>query len=417
MLLLACPSWAAEVGDDPRVAEAARLFAQQDFERLQPLIEALRAVPEPHLEMLFISGMLYAQAGRFDQATQEFRLMLARDPSLVRPRLELALALQKAGDRQGAKYHYEQVLAADLPEPVVRNVHRQLFDIREREPSVRMSLELSSDSNPKLATQNRIVDIGGRSYALNENSRAEQVRGVAGTADAHWPLPSDPNWFAHAYGEIYEYPGGALDSQYVQAALGKRSEWGQHHVSLELGGHAYWRHGDKQYDGGTARGAGFLRLSPQLALTGEVSLKTLSYPDLPYLSGSMSYLGGTAMYVPQPALRWELGASVTRYKAREAAYTYTQPSVTARLVREWQGGWITGVRAQALVADFDAPDPFFGEARHDRETRVEFDLLNRKLKWWSFSPRLLVGYARRDSNLALYDYRRAYGRIGLTREF
>lgn len=417
MALLACTSWAMAAGDDPRVAEAGRLFAQQDYIRLQPLIETLRDVPEPHLEVLFISGRLHMQAGRFDRAAQEFRLMLARDPSLVRPRLELALALQEAGDRQGAKYHYEQVLAGELPAPVLRNIHRRLLDIREREPSVRLTLELSSDSNPKQATQSRVVNIGGRAYVLDENSHAERVSGVAGTADVHWPLPGDPNWFAHVYGELYDYPGRAVDSQYVQAALGKRSEWGQHHVSFELGGHTYRRHGDKQYDGGTVRGTGFLRLLPKLALTGEVSLKTLNYPDLPYLTGSMSSLSATAIHVPEPARRWELGAGVTRYRAREAAYTYTQPSMTARLVQEWQGGWITGVRTQVLFTDFGAPDPFFGEARHEKEIRLEFDVLNRKLKWWSFSPRFLVGYASRDSNLALYDFKRAYGRIGLTREF
>lgn len=86
-------------------------------------------------------------------------------------------------------------------------------------------------------------------------------------------------------------------------------------------------------------------------------------------------------------------------------------------MRAWQGGWITGVKAQALLAEFAAPDPFFGAARRDREGRLEFDVLNRKLQWWSFSPRLLVGYTWRDSNLELCDYKRAYARIGLTREF
>lgn len=420
-LLVICPAWAFASGHargDPRVAEAARMFAQQeDRARLQALIDVLRAIPEPHMEVLFISGMLHAQNGQYDLAVEAFRLMLARDPALIRPRLELALALQNAGDRQGAKYHYEQALAAELPETVRRNIYRQLFDIRERQPSARLTLEMSSDSNPKQATQNRVVEIGGRPYVLNENSRAETVWGVAGTADVHWPLASDPTWFAHAYGEMYEYPGRAVDSQYLQAALGKRFEWGLHHAALEVGGHAFHREEGNRYTGATTRGTGFLRLAPQLALTTEVSWKALNYPELPYLTGSMIYAGGTGIYVPSPSQRWEFGAGVTRYRTREAAYAYTQPGVTARFMQEWAGGWITGVRLQALHAAFDAPDPFFGKAREDRELRLEFDVLNRKLKWWSFSPRLMVGYARRDSNLPLYDYKRAYVRIGLTREF
>lgn len=407
----------ATVDADPRVNEASRLFAQQNYADLQPLIDSLRAAPEPHQEVLFISGMLHARAGRFDLAAREFRLMLARDPSLVRPRLELALALQQSGDRQGAKYHYEQVLAMDLPTPVMRNIYRQLFDIQEREPSVRLTLELSSDSNPKQATQNRVVNIGGRPYTLNENSRAEQVWGIAATADVHLPITYDPTWFVHAYGEMYEYPGRTVDSRYTQATVGKRLEWGQHHMAIEVGGHANWRQGERQYTGATAQGTGFLRLSPHLALSGEVVLKTLDYPDLPYLTGTMRYMGAIGTYVPMSTQRWDFGLGINQYQAKEAAYTYLQPSMTARYMREWPGGWITGAKVQMLNARFDAPDPFFGETRRDKERRIEFDILNRKLKWWSFSPRLMVGYAQRDSNLTLYDYRRTYTRIGLTREF
>lgn len=203
----------------------------------------------------------------------------------------------------------------------------------------------------------------------------------------------------------------------AQAAAGKRVEWGQHHVALELGGHAYRRTGGNQYDGGTARATGFLRLSPRTALTAEVSAKTLSYAELPYLTGSMRTLGTTAIHVPEPTRRWEAGLGFTRYQATEAAYTYNQPSATVRAVQEWAGGWISGLRMQALVAAFAASDPFFGEIRRDREIRIEFDLLNRKLKWWSMSPRLLIGFVRRESNLDLYDYKRSYARIGLTREF
>lgn len=69
------------------------------------------------------------------------------------------------------------------------------------------------------------------------------------------------------------------------------------------------------------------------------------------------------------------------------------------------------------MADYAAPDPFFGETRHDKEGRVEIDLLNRKLKLWAFSPKLLMGYVKRSSNLDLYSYDRAYLRVGLSTEF
>ena len=72
---------------------------------------------------------------------------------------------------------------------------------------------------------------------------------------------------------------------------------------------------------------------------------------------------------------------------------------------------------QGLIATHDAPDPLFGETRRDKEVRVEVDVLNRKLKFWSFSHKLLMGIVKRESNLDLYSYDRVYVRAGLNTEF
>lgn len=74
---------------DARLIEAGRLFEQGRDEELGRLLEPLLAETEPHLEALFISGMLHAREGRDQDAADAFRRMLVRDPRLIRPRLEL----------------------------------------------------------------------------------------------------------------------------------------------------------------------------------------------------------------------------------------------------------------------------------------------------------------------------------------
>jgi outer membrane protein len=325
--------------------------------------------------------------------------------------------LQKSGDRQAAKYHYQQVLAANLPDSVKRNVYQQLGDIRERLPSLRLSLDLVSDSNPKQSTNSRVVKIGGKSYTLNDAGSAKSVIGLLVTADASLPLPSNPSWYAHAYGEAYEYPGRELDLLYGEASVGKRFDYSEHSLALEAGmfGSTYQ---DKQlYTGILARSNVFMRPLPKLALVLDASIKSYDYKNLTYLSGNLVSIGFTNIYVPSPTQRWDFGANIAQYSADEAAYSYTQPGLSARFLQEWAGGWITGARLQGLVANYDAPDPFFGETRHDKEARVELDVLNRKLKLWAFSPKLLVGFVKRNSSLDLYSYDRAYVRAGLSTEF
>ena len=400
-----------------RIAEAEALFTAQKIAELKPLLATLHAQTPPHLAVLFLSGMVANLEGDYATASSEFRAMLARDPSLVRPRLELALALQKSGDRQAAKYHYEQVLAANLPDAVKRNVYKQLGDIRERLPSLRLSLNLVSDSNPKQSTNSRVVIIGGRPFTINDAGSAKAETGLLVTADASMPLPSNPSWYAHAYGEAYEYPGRELDLLYGEVSIGKRFDFGEHSASLEAGAHgAIYQH-QALYNGLLARGSVFMRPLPKLALLLDGSVKSYDYPSLTYLSGNLTSLGITSIYMPAPTQRWDLGANIAYYHADEAAYSSTQPGLSARFLQEWSGGWITGLRLQGLVADYDAPDPFFGETRHDKEGRIELDVLNRKIKLWAYSPRLLLGYVKRSSSIDLYTYDRTYVRIGLSTEF
>jgi tetratricopeptide (TPR) repeat protein len=414
---LAKPDEAVNQQADSRITQLESLFATQKLEELKPLLTTLRAEKQPHLAVLFISGMLASQEGDYKTAADEFRAMLTRDPNLIRPRLELALALQKAGDRQSAKYHYEQALAGNIPDEVRRTIYRQLGDIRERLPSVRLSLDMVSDSNPKQATNSRVITIGGLPYTLNDSSKAKTEYGLALSADVHWPLPADPTWYAHAYTEINEYAQRDLDSIYGQVTVGKRLYFGQNNLSAEVGGHVSSYQDRKQYDGLQARGTGFMRISPKLGVTSVLGYKTYNYERLPYLDGNMKSVNVTGIYIPQATQRLELGAGFSRYLAQEDAYTYNQPSLSARFMQEWQGGWLTGARIQGLVAGYAAPDPFFGITRHEKEVRVELDVLNRKLKFLAFSPKLLLGYVQRDSNLELYSYQRWYGRVGLSTEF
>lgn len=399
------------------LAKAQAFLLADDYPALDVLLAPLLAMPEPPLEALFLSGMAAAQRGEYSLAADRYRAMLARDPALIRPRLELALVLQKSGGRESAKYHYEQVLSAPLPDAVKWNIYRQLGDIRARSPSLRLTFELASDTNPQQTTSSKVVMIGGLPYTLSDTNQGQLKWGVATTAELTYPLPGDPTWFAQAYGLTYEYPGRDLDSLYGQASLGKRFESGNDEITVSAGAHVSAYQDRRQYSGWLARATGQWVMTPNLAWFGEAQVKTYRYQATPFLDGTLGSLGVSAVHIPSPARRYEWGVSMAHYAVAESAYAYWQPSVNARVSQEWTGGWISGVRVQALQSAYQAADPFFGVARKDTEGRVEVDLLNRKLRWLGFSPQLMVGYVKRDSNLELYRYDRVYSRIGLSTSY
>ena len=68
-------------------------------------------------------------------------------------------------------------------------------------------------------------------------------------------------------------------------------------------------------------------------------------------------------------------------------------------------------------ARYEDEDPFFRETRRDHETRLEIDVLNRRLRIWKLTPRLHLGVVDHRSSNDFYAYRRGYFRVGMTGEF
>ena len=84
---------------------------------------------------------------------------------------------------------------------------------------------------------------------------------------------------------------------------------------------------------------------------------------------------------------------------------------------EWPGGWITGLRVHSAKVQFEQRDPLFDVLRRDTERGVEFDVINRRWSWQGFTPQLVYGVKRHDSNLELYSFDRRYVRLGVSKQF
>jgi outer membrane protein len=407
----------SEPATEEEIAQATRLLESGRIDEAQAIVSRLRAVPDPHLQVLFLSGALYFIKGRYRDAAEEFRLMLARDPTLVRPRLELARALFMAREYNAARYHFEQVLASPLPDIVRANILSYLTLIRERVPSFVFSFDIVSDSNPKQATSSSIVEIGGQLYQLNQSARAERAIGALVTAQGKVPLPSDPSWFARGYVEHYDYPGGDLDQGYGQLLGGKHIDLGPHGLDFEGGAHLATYAGHTLYQGATWRVSDFIRVGQTYALNLAAEARDLRYEDFPFLSG-WQYVGSAEVrHAITPASSVFFGLTYIRGLAAEDPYGFVGYGINVRYTHEFKGGWIGSVFYQYSWYGFQGVDPFFGEVRVDSDNRAELSVTNRYLSYKGFAPRLTVGMDDRRSNIELYSFHRVYVRVGVVTEF
>jgi len=402
---------------EQRIAQASVLLENGRVAEAQAIVDQLRAAPNPDLQVLFLSGALQFIGGRFDEAADEFRLMLARDPSLLRPRLELARALYMAKQYETARYHFEQTLSSPLPEQVRKNILGYLDAIREHLPTFSFSFDLVSDSNPKQATSTKVVQIGNLLFQLDDDARAQEAHGVLFTAQGRYPLPGDNSLFVRGYVESYDYPGGELDQFYGQALGGKYFDVGKHSIAVEAGAHGSTYAGTTLYTGATWRVSDFIRFDPALGLNMALDAKQLDYPDFAFLNGWQHTASADLRRALDPRSSISGGVAYTLGTAEEDAYSFDRPAVNARYVREWKGGWISSLSWQYAYYHFGGPDPFFGIVRTDRENLAEFAIMNRYLSYKRLSPRLTLGYADRQSNIDLYSYDRAYARVGVVTEF
>jgi len=414
--LLALPS-AAPAASKEDIQRATTLFAQGQIDQAEALVARLRQEKPPDLQVVFLAGLIDIERGRYREAAEEFRRILTQDPRLLRPRLELARALYLAKEYEAARYNFEQVLAAPIPEAVRQNVLWYIDQIRERVPTFAFSVDVVSDSNPKQATSSKVVDIGGRLYVLTESSRAEEAQGLDISAFGKLPLPANPSWFVTGFVENQDYSGRELDQTYVQLLGGKHIDVGNQRLDFQVGGHYGAYQGSDLYTGALVRATDLIRFRPNAFAVLYAEAAQFTYGDYPYLDGWL--LSGTLEVRYALSVDKALNATITysQRDAKEPAYAFTGPRVSVRYSQEWSGGWIASGLLEYSHYAYEANDPFFGVTRDDYEWRGEVGITNRKLVFHGFLPRLVVGVIDHPSNITLYEFNRTYIRLGVAKEF
>lgn len=314
--------------------QVAALVEAGQYEQARRLLTLPRMQPKPHLEVLFLSGLIYARQGAYNSAADEFRLMLTRDATLIRPRLELAHALFMYKDYEGSSYHFQQVLAGNLPDEVRANVQGFLFAIREQLPSFSFSFDVVNDSNPKQSTNSKTVTIGGRTYRLDTTAPDQTIWGVALNGSAHIPLPNNPSWFTRVNASLSDYPNKDNDQLYLQATIGRHFRRDVNTLALEVGSQLFEYRGRNLYSGGVWRISEFWRQNDKSNWQTTLQGGQQTYPVYPYLNGWQYSLSLENQFVQSANSRWQTGASYSWNQAREPAYSFFNPGVYFRYVRE-----------------------------------------------------------------------------------
>jgi hypothetical protein len=143
-----------------------------------------------------------------------------------------------------------------------------------------------------------------------------------------------------------------------------------------------------------------------------VTYETASGYDGPVTSADLT-LGYTI--TPSSVVRFTAG--IGEQNAELGALANTTHWIAVNYYRDLPFGFSAGLEPAFLWTNFNAPLTAFGVTRDDTTWAIRLDLLNRRLEFRGFAPRLSFIYVNQASNIELYRYSRSQIQLGLTRQF
>ena len=370
----------------------------------------------------FLWGTIALARGAWQEAIDRFRAMLARDPTLLRVRLDLAFAYFQAEEDSSAGYHFRQVLAAEELPPVVRARTLNFLDrIRRRKTwSITGSVAIAPDTNINAATSARQVNFFGLLPAtLSDDARETSGLGIVASIGGgyEWRLEPDLRLRTSASLSTRTYGQSQYNEQILSLRAGPRIFFEQFDLRPELTARG------RQLGGDTYSRAAGLELSsnwvlaPTWLLSGSLGAERISYT---------TFLGEGSIYAAQLGLTHALDqATLLRvdwgYRIEdldEDSESWREVIVGASVTRELPEGFVVTAGPSFRWRGYGAPKLTLGpDPRGDATVAGRITVSNRQIDLFGFMPELTVRHEVRDSNLVLHEYERSVAELGLIRTF
>lgn len=371
------------------------------------LLACATAAAQPPAAPLRAAQELRA-SGRLDEAIASLRAVLARDPGNGQARLELALALEQAGDLVAARYHLELALGADL-EPAQKD--RALLELRRiREASTTASIAINTLPPVRSRT---IVDAAGNASTVT----GDGSYGLGVVANGRLALGDDLRSFVRAALDWREYGGRLDDFVFGQASAGRVFRVERTTYTAEVGTLASVYQQRHWFTGGLMQGAATVYVDHELTWTTTGLARRIEFTDLKGATANQAYLFSDLRWVRPGSIAWGVGATLGASRARDDWRGFDYGELRASWLREFRGGVIAEARTGAGLAKYRAIEPGFTRARRDVSGSIGLDFTLREWSVFGLAPRFSVAYTRVESNADTYDGRRATAGVGLTSSY
>lgn len=412
---------------DPALDSLEALLQQQDYPAAWQQAGALQGELEGDPRFDYLFALAARGSGHLHQAVFALERAVQAEPQSLDIRLALAVSYFELGNLPAAERQFRQLRQQALPQQAERLVDNYLQRLAaQQDPSQGywqnwLQLAAGSDSNPNSGVADEFVQIPLLGQVrLFEQSREQSSGYTELQAQLNWTLPQDQHSAFYLSAALLhgEYAKDNVFSRtYASMGAGYQQRWHDYRLNTEVFYRPLRLDGDNYLDYFGL----YQRVSRPLSAVTELGLDLTyarqSYNQLPELDKTQlmadSWLStriGNAEH--RFHIRWGLddsSASRTDFNSRSSY----------GLGYRWQHilseQWLSSLMLDYLQGDYDEPHPLFRQQRDDRFYRAELELsYSFHLHW-----RLLasLSHLHNDSNLAIYQYRRTRGGLGVRYAF
>lgn len=390
-----------------------------NIEGVQTLLPIYQNLPDPKDEVLhdLASAMLAKHHGLSGKAAILYQKVLDSQPNLASAKLGLAQSLFDDKQNKEADQAFANIQAeADLPDNVreLTESYRKIIKKRQK-MNFYASANYNRERNVNNAPSIRTVKTRNGEWRLPEPKRAQGFIYRAGmnkdTAlfkNYHFRTNVDLwgkfYWDNHAYDDLNARASAGIAYQNARTEVAalpyyERRWFGTEKYATEKGGRVEASH--------------WLNRRNQLILAGELGRD--KYDTRSFLNGKVGNISATLMHVHNANQYFTIGMDLARKSAQDSSDSYRRKGIRASWTRHWKrSGFSTVLSANYGQRSYDAND-FFNIVRQDKELSATLSVWHKKVQLWGIQPRVVAVYQRHNSNHFLYDYRKAYAFVQLSK--
>lgn len=400
--------------------------AGQAFQLLDP-VEGARA-GDAHFDLLL--GIAALDSGQTTRAVFALERVLAVEPNNARARAEIARAYLALGETDSARQEFETVQKQGVPPEVSANIDRFMDAVDRLDAVTRTTIRgylegaLGYDTNVNAATSKSSIAIpvfGGLPFTLADNSveTGAWFASVGGGLNVRSPINNEVALVGGLSGVLRNNFGESdFDSLIGDVYAGVVVTQDRNVFSFNAQFNQYDLASDRYRTAAGVSGQWQYNMDASNQLSGYVQYSDLRYPTQSEQNAERWVAGGAMAHAFRSGELAFASAYWVNQRAQDGGASWLGFNGLGVRV----GGQMNFYARTVLFAGgaieyrpYDSADPIFLTTRKDTEYSVLIGARYTPARFWTVSPKVVWTF--NDSNIELYEYRRAAAALTLRRDF